>query len=63
MTRALTTQQLVDAIRRYQRANTLEDMRAADAHAAQLVGVPADAADIPRPALRANAAPARKPRK
>lgn len=63
MTRPLNTQQLVDCIRRYQRANTLDDMRAADTIAAQLVGVPADAADIPRPAPRAKATAPRKTRK
>lgn len=49
-----TQQQLVDCIRAYQRANTLDAMRAADAVAARLVGVPNDAADKPAPAPRAS---------
>lgn len=58
-----TQQQLVDCIRQYQRANTLEDMAKADATAAKLVGVPADAADKPAPAPRAKATTPRKTRK
>lgn len=58
-----TQQQLVDCIRQYQRANTLEAMKAADAVAAKLVGVPHDAADKPAPAPRAKATTPRKTRK